>query len=218
MMGYCKSGKGTHGRRIQGHYGTPIFDMGHELKEAQKRDPKNPVFNPINEGKPVSSATVVRIFKRWVIKHNTSGGGNIILDGIPRLPNQMEIIEFLKERGFKIMVFWFTTDPDICDARPPRPGRFEDTDENTIRNRRAIYGETLKLKGPFADHGISEKLGNMFCLDNSGETEEETFAKICGHIDSFLSRLKTFEDMPLSLTAVQQHQVHAPMTPQPAMA
>lgn len=192
--------------------------MGFELKEAQKRDPRNPIYDPIKEGKPVGSAIIVRIFKRWVLKHNTSGGGNIILDGIPRLLNQMEIIEFLKERGFEVMVLWFTTDPDICDARPPRPGRFEDTDENAIRNRRAMYEETLKLKGPFADHGISEKLGNMFCLDNSREDEEQTFAKIRGHIDSFLSGLKTFKDMPLSLKAVQQHQVHAPMTPQPVTA
>lgn len=184
VNGYYKSGKGTV-TNVLSHMGYPVFETGLQMKVLAKKTSNPELLNALNSGKPVPTGFVLNTAKQWLVNliSNKATRNIVILDGLPRQLDQLPILQFLLDRGYRVMSVWFTTPEDVCDQRPDRIGRFEDISPTVIQNRRMWYrNETLPVKIELQKGIIHQTTGihhsiEMHEIDNSGLTKEQTLAK-----------------------------------------
>ncbi len=183
--GYFRSGKGTLIAKFR-DIGHPVFETGEELRKRAKLHPNDPTYDPIRKRQPVTSGLVLRVTKLWLIDiiRRKVDREIIHLDGIPRLPDQIPIIEFLQERGYQVKIAWNTTPMEVCEARPPRPNRPEDVDPELIKNGREFYrDQTLPtlhmLEQQFAGAG---KKHDVLKFNNAELQPEESFSLVTNFI------------------------------------
>lgn len=180
VEGYYRSGKGTFVDDCRSS-GQPVFETGLMMRSMSLADPHNPAYEPIRKGHPVSSGLAMNIAKQWLVGliKNSAQRQIVYFDSIPRLPDQIPFVDFLKERGYRVKCVWFTTPEHVCDARPARPDRPEDNDPVIRQNRRDFYRNgTLKVLDHFRSIGMSEATGDLLEIDNTHLTKEETRTRI----------------------------------------
>jgi adenylate kinase family enzyme len=160
-----------------------VLALGKSLRDAAARKPNDPDYEPIRRGELADDGLVNWHTKGWVLKFTASE--LVGLNGPMRTDvQQAALIPYLRDRGFNIKVVAFTTPPEICAQRPPRPDRFEeDTNPTVILRRIEIwYKQTLPVIEAFPRYGISVKHGNLLGIDNTDLTPRQTAARILAFV------------------------------------
>ncbi|MES3031170.1 MAG: hypothetical protein V4697_02040 [Patescibacteria group bacterium] len=177
LIGYYRTGKGTIAKKFKAQ-GCPVWDTGRELAALAEKNPQDARLDPVRKGTLVACETVMRFLRLWIIALMQQNPAHkiAVFDGIFRKDTQLEVIQFLRERGYRVIVIHLTTPPEVCDARPPRPGRIEDVDPTIIANRQESWEKnTVPVFGQLASHGISLARGNLIEIVNRDQSEEQTY-------------------------------------------
>jgi adenylate kinase family enzyme len=142
--------------------------------------------------------------KKWIVKNTRQP--MIHLNGMPRAVEQLPILSFLAERGYKVKVIWFTTREDVCMNRPSRPGReVEDSPENRALRMRVYDEDTLPMQDYLPKYGISESNGNLLLIDNSDLEIAETGRQIINFLGLPVSVYHLFpKSAPTSMHEIEE--------------
>jgi len=167
------SGKDTQTERFE-KLGFPVLKMGPILKGLAQQDPNGAMRAAISQNRLIADSTAIWQAKKWIV--SKLGEPLIHLNGMPRTTPQLEIIGFLRERGFDPAVVWFDLPFNVCLTRLGRPGReTEDTQESRMERLTIFKDRTLPMQEPMkSQFGISQANGNLLMLDNSNLQKHET--------------------------------------------
>ncbi|MEN9613937.1 MAG: hypothetical protein RLZZ347_244 [Candidatus Parcubacteria bacterium] len=162
-------GKGTQTEYLKKELGIATLEMGPHLKAILKNDPA------FGNGALIGDDTVRYHLKLWV--HRNIGARHIVIDGCPRTADQVSLISFLKDRGYKVATIWFDTPAEVCVQRllaNPRPGRAEDLSLETTTRRAEDYRRvTLPIR-----ERVLEMSDAHLTIDNTNLSKEMTRAMV----------------------------------------
>lgn len=162
-------GKGTQTEFFRSVLEIPTLEMGPHLKSILRGDPA------FGAGKLIGDDTVRYHMKLWV--HKNIGARQIVIDGCPRTQDQVSLIDFLKDRGYRVVTIWFDTPTEVCVGRllaKPRPGRPEDLSPETTARRAHEYERvTLPIR-----NRVLEMSDAQLTIDNTHLTPEMTRAMV----------------------------------------
>ena len=156
LFGYPGSGKGTQGQVLAGLPNLVHLAMGDIFRALDKQSPIGQEFlSYSNRGLLVPDELTVRVWDQHVEGQVRAGKYRpdyhiLLLDGIPRTPNQVELLKHLIEvlRVIHLVI----PDQEALVARlkgrAAKANRPDDADESVIRKRIAVYeAETAPVLG-----------------------------------------------------------------------
>jgi adenylate kinase family enzyme len=154
----------------------PVFETGARLREYALKNPGSPVAIAMKNQLLVDYSDVLWDAKKWIFEH--TGRKMIKLNGLPRKPTQMPIINRLREHGFLVKAVWFTTPIENCMARPYREDRLDDTPAKRSARMETYVKETLPVLHNFGEYNIREDNGSLLLINNADLKKEDVAAQI----------------------------------------
>ena len=193
--GYNRSGKSTQVEALM-KLGEQVFITGAVLKDAATRYPEQEKYKAILRRELVDDDLVMHVARRWVfskivnVRHS-----RLHFDGIPRNRGQLQFLDFLKERKYRIRCIWFTTPMEVCERRV-RPERFEDKDDELVKKSRVVYiNETLPVLDEIKNHWLSAG-DNFLLVDNTDLDKQQSAEQITKFLGLQYSAKVLFPDQP----------------------
>ncbi len=181
LFGAPGAGKGTQAERLASHLGVPTISTGELFRShiSEGSELGHLAGSYIARGELVPDSVTVEMLKERLAAKDTGNG--FLLDGFPRNPAQVELLdELLGDQGLD-GVIEITVDEDAVVERLLKrgidQGRTDDTEE-VIRTRLNIYRDTT---APVAD--IYRERGLLVSVDGMGEVDEVT-ARILAAVDT----------------------------------
>jgi len=142
LFGYPGSGKGTQSKVLTSLEGFHHVAMGEIFRSLTEQHPLyNRVKEQLNSGHLISDEMVVELFEKYLKNLNLNPKDFLILDGIPRNPNQVKILKSKVEviKIFKLSIYDEKILIDRIKKRAKIENRPDDGSDEIIRNRLKIY-------------------------------------------------------------------------------
>ena len=168
VIGGPGCGKGTQCKRIVQNFGYQSFSTGDLLRQyvKDKKDGYEDIDNQMKEGKLISSATLMKVLKEYVM---TSKNKKILVDGYPR--NQENIDEWEKQMKDLVEVkgalYIEVSNEEMTKRLLGRNEGRADDNEETIKKRLTTFEQETK---PIV--GYFEKKGNLIKIDGMKTVDE----------------------------------------------
>lgn len=183
LFGPPGSGKGTQSDKLVAKYGLVHLSTGNLLREeiAQKSALGLEAKGFIDKGHLVPDTIVIGMVDAYFDKHKDARG--FLFDGFPRTVAQAEALDKLMERKkttiAAVLALEVSEDELVKRLlnRGKTSGRSDDTNEEVIRKRFAVYSNETT---PVAAH--YRKAGKFDSVKGEG-TVDEIFESICEAID-----------------------------------
>ena len=183
LFGPPGSGKGTQSDRLVSKYGLIHLSTGNLLREeiAQKTPLGLKAKRFIDKGQLVPDEVVIGMVDSYFDKHKDAVG--FLFDGFPRTVAQASALDNLMERKntniASVLALEVGEDELVKRLlnRGKTSGRSDDSDEEVIRERFAVYNNETT---PVAEH--YRKRGKFQPVKGEGSVEE-IFESICDAID-----------------------------------
>ncbi len=183
LFGPPGSGKGTQSDNLVAKYGFIHLSTGNLLREeiSQKTPLGLEAKSFMDKGQLVPDEVVIGMIDSSLEKHKNANG--FLFDGFPRnvaQSNALDKLLELKKTGISLVLALEVTEDELVKRllnRGKTSGRSDDTNEDVIRKRFAVYkNETTAV----ADH--YKKVKKFQSLKGEG-TVQEIFASLCTVID-----------------------------------
>lgn len=183
LFGPPGSGKGTQSDKLVEKYKLVHLSTGNLLREeiAQQTPLGMEAKNFMDKGQLVPDEVVIGMVDNYFDKHKEAKG--FLFDGFPRTVAQARALDNLlnlKMTSISAVVALEVTEEELVKRllnRGKTSGRSDDTNEEIIRKRYAVY---LKETAPVSEH---YKKANKFESVKGEGTVEEIFNAICKIID-----------------------------------
>jgi adenylate kinase len=183
LFGPPGSGKGTQSDRLVSKYGLIHLSTGNLLREeiAQQTPLGLEAKGYIDKGQLVPDAVVIGMVDHYFDKHKDAKG--FLFDGFPRTVAQASALDKLMDRkktNIASVLALEVTENELVKRllnRGKTSGRSDDTNEEVIRKRFAVYDNETS---PVADH--YKKKGKFQSVKGEG-TVDEIFNSICEAIE-----------------------------------
>jgi adenylate kinase family enzyme len=161
-------GKGTQCKRIVQNFKYVSFSTGDLLRQyvKDKKDGYEDIDNQMKEGKLISSATLMKVLKEYVM---SSTNKKILVDGYPR--NQENIDEWEKQMKDLVEVkgalYIEVSNEEMTKRLLGRNEGRADDNEETIKKRLTTFEQQTK---PIVSY--FEKKGNLIKIDGMKTVDE----------------------------------------------
>ena len=168
VIGGPGCGKGTQCKRIVQNFGYQSFSTGDLLRQyvKDKKDGYEDIDNQMKEGKLISSATLMKVLKEYVM---SSTNKKILVDGYPR--NQENIDEWEKQMKDLVEVkgalYIEVSNEEMTKRLLGRNEGRADDNEETIKKRLTTFEQQTK---PIVSY--FEKKGNLIKIDGMKTVDE----------------------------------------------
>jgi len=142
LFGYPGCGKGTQGQILAALPGFHHVAMGDILRRLT---PAHPLYAPIHEriskGNLVSDEMVLELFASHVKSLNVPSTDFVVVDGLPRNRNQVELLNRVVEviKVFKLSVYDEKIVIDRLRKRAAAQNRPDDASDAVIQHRLGVY-------------------------------------------------------------------------------
>ena len=172
LFGPPGSGKGTQALKLIEKYGLVHISTGDLFRYEMGNDTPlgRQAKSYISKGELVPDSVTIGMLRNKVEAHPDAQG--FIFDGFPRTIAQAEALDkFLTEKGTFVLalVALEVNDDEIIQRiklRGATSGRADDSDENIIRNRIAVYkNETSPVFDYYAAKGKSHSINGIGSLN-----------------------------------------------------
>jgi adenylate kinase len=183
LFGPPGSGKGTQSDKLVQKYKLVHLSTGNLLREeiAQQTPLGMEAKNFMDKGQLVPDEVVIGMVDNYFDKHK--GAKGFLFDGFPRTVAQARALDNLldlKMTSISAVVALEVTEEELVKRllnRGKTSGRSDDTNEEVIRKRYAVY---LKETAPVAEH--YKKVKKFESVKGEG-TVDEIFQAVCKAID-----------------------------------
>ncbi len=184
LFGPPGSGKGTQAKKLEEKYGLVHISTGDLFRyEIGKKTPLGlKAKEYMSKGHLVPDEVTIGMLKNKVDANQDAKG--FIFDGFPRTTSQcIALDEYLKESDDDInaLIALEVDEEEIVKRllkRGETSGRADDSNEEVIRNRIAVYHkETAVVYGHYEQQGKSTKVDGIGSI-------EEIYDRLCKAIDS----------------------------------
>ncbi len=183
LFGPPGAGKGTQAEKLISKYNLNHISTGEVIRQEIKNGSKlgESIKDYIQKGELAPDSLVIEMVANFV-KNNSDCAGNIF-DGFPRTTHQAEKFdEIMKTNSLDVDVMLSLEVPDDSLVerlllRGKDSGRADDSSEEVIRNRIAIYKEQTAIVANFY-----EAQGKHISVNGLG-TIDEIFSRLCAEID-----------------------------------
>ncbi|MBK8311923.1 MAG: adenylate kinase [Chitinophagaceae bacterium] len=183
LFGPPGSGKGTQSDSLVEKYGLIHLSTGNLLREeiSQKTPLGIEAKGFMDNGQLVPDEVVIGMVDSYFDKHSEAKG--FLFDGFPRTVAQAEALDKLldlKKTEIAAVLALEVSEEELVKRllnRGKTSGRSDDTNEEVIRKRFAVYSNQTK---PVAEH---YKKAHKFHPIKGEGTVEEIFKSICKEID-----------------------------------
>jgi len=183
LFGPPGSGKGTQSDKLVEKYKLVHLSTGNLLREeiAQQTPLGMEAKNFMDKGQLVPDEVVIGMVDNYFDKHK--GAKGFLFDGFPRTVAQARALDNLlnlKMTSISAVVALEVTEEELVKRllnRGKTSGRSDDTNEEVIRKRYAVY---LKETAPVAEH--YKKVKKFESVKGEG-TVDEIFNAVCKAID-----------------------------------
>jgi adenylate kinase len=184
LFGPPGAGKGTQSARLTGKYNLVHLSTGDIFRFNMKNDTDlgRLAKSYIDKGELVPDEVTINMLQAEADKINDPNG--FIFDGFPRTIPQAEALDrFLESRSTSItlMVALDVPEEELVKRlilRGKESGRSDDSDENVVRNRIAVYNEqTAVAANYYAAQGKFHKVDGVGSID-------DIFDRLCHVIDT----------------------------------
>ncbi|MEZ5034826.1 MAG: adenylate kinase [Chitinophagaceae bacterium] len=183
LFGPPGSGKGTQSDKLVAKYGVFHISTGELLREeiAQKTPLGIEAKKFMDRGKLVPDEVVIGMVDSFFEKHKDAKG--FLFDGFPRTVAQAEALDKLldlKEMQLDAVLALQVSEEELIKRlleRGKTSGRSDDTNEEVIRKRFAVYSNETQ---PVADYYKKEE--KFYAIKGEGSVAE-IFAALCSEID-----------------------------------
>ena len=168
VIGGPGCGKGTQCKRIVQNFKYVSFSTGDLLRQyvKDKKDGYEDIDNQMKEGKLISSATLMKVLKEYVM---SSTNKKILVDGYPR--NQENIDEWEKQMKDLVEVngalYIEVSNEEMTKRLLGRNEGRADDNEETIKKRLTTFEQQTK---PIVSY--FEKKGNLIKIDGMKTVDE----------------------------------------------
>ena len=168
VIGGPGCGKGTQCKRIVQNFKYVSFSTGDLLRQyvKDKKDGYEDIDNQMKEGKLISSATLMKVLKEYVM---SSTNKKILVDGYPR--NQENIDEWEKQMEDLVEVkgalYIEVSNEEMTKRLLGRNEGRADDNEETIKKRLTTFEQQTK---PIVSY--FEKKGNLIKIDGMKTVDE----------------------------------------------
>jgi adenylate kinase len=182
-------GKGTHSQLIAQKYKLKHISSGDILRNEISHETRLGlnVVEFVRNGDLVPDKYIIDLINSIIDNSDTSG---YIFDGIPRTLSQARLlISILNERGEKInsvieLIAPFNEYIKRIKHRAETSARIDDIVKETVDNRVKLFN---KHRAKVVNY--YKKL-NLYRLVKADGSKEETFSRLCSHIDNILNITK----------------------------
>mgnify|MGYP003434410022 FL=1 len=186
LFGPPGSGKGTQSDSLVEKYGVIHLSTGNLLREeiSQKTPLGIEAKGFMDNGQLVPDEVVIGMVDSYFDKHSEAKG--FLFDGFPRTVAQAEALDKLldlKKTEIAAVLALEVSEEELVKRllnRGKTSGRSDDTNEEVIRKRFAVYSNETK---PVAQH---YKKAHKFHPIKGEGTVDEIFKSICNEIDKRL--------------------------------
>lgn len=184
LFGPPGSGKGTQAAHLVEKYQLVHISTGDLFRyEMGNNTPLGQQAKSyISKGELVPDEVTIGMLRNKVEAHPEAAG--FIFDGFPRTIPQAEALDHLMEEEgtvIHVLLALEVDDEEIVQRiklRGATSGRADDSDENIIRNRIAVYkSETTPVYDYYAKQGKSHTINGIGSVD-------EIFGRLCAAIES----------------------------------
>ena len=173
LFGPPGSGKGTQSEKIVEKFGLVHLSTGNLLREEiSNRTPLGlEAMNFMDKGQLVPDEVVIGMIDSCIENHADAKG--FLFDGFPRTVAQAEALDkllALKKTGICRVLALEVSEDELVKRllkRGETSGRSDDTNEDIIRNRYAVYKKETE---PVAEH--YGKMGKLTRVKGEGSVEE----------------------------------------------
>jgi len=185
LFGPPGSGKGTQAEMLVEKYNLLHISTGDLFRyEIGNKTPLGvEAKSYMDKGELVPDSVTIRMLENKVNANSEVGG--FIFDGFPRTIKQSEALDaFLKEKGTSVtgLLSLKVDDDELVSRlleRGKTSGRKDDSNEEIIRNRIAVYNnETAPVYNYYNEQGLSAYI-------NGVGTKDEIFASLSEAIDCY---------------------------------
>jgi len=185
LFGPPGSGKGTQAEMLVEKYNLLHISTGDLFRyEIGNKTPLGvEAKSYMDKGELVPDSVTIRMLENKVNTNSDVGG--FIFDGFPRTIKQSEALDaFLKEKGTSVtgLLSLKVDDDELVSRlleRGKTSGRKDDSNEEIIRNRIAVYNnETAPVYNYYKEQGLSAYI-------NGVGTKDEIFASLSEAIDCY---------------------------------
>ena len=184
LFGPPGSGKGTQSDKLVAKYGLVHLSTGNLLREEiqQKNALGLEAKSFMDKGQLVPDAVVIGMVDSYFDRHKEARG--FLFDGFPRTVAQASALDKLlhdKKTDIKVLLALDVTEEEIVRRllnRGITSGRSDDTSEEVIRKRFAVY---IRETSPVAEH--YKQLNKLQSIKGEGSVDE-IFNSITEVIDS----------------------------------
>lgn len=191
LFGPPGSGKGTQSEKLVEKYGVVHLSTGNLLRaEIAAKTPLGiEAKSFIDKGQLVPDEVVIGMVDSYFDQHKMAKG--FLFDGFPRTVAQAKALDKLlelKKTGIAAVLALDVNEEELVKRllnRGKTSGRSDDTDENVIRQRFAVYNNETS---PVADH--YRKAKKFQSVKGEGSVED-IFGRLCEAIDV---RMKKTQD------------------------
>ena len=173
LFGPPGSGKGTQSDRLVEKYGLIHLSTGNLLREeiANKTPLGIEAKKFIDHGQLVPDEVVIGMVDSFFVKHKEANG--FLFDGFPRTVAQAQALDrllTLKKTDIAVVLALDVTEKELVNRllnRGKTSGRSDDTDENVIKKRFAVYTNETS---PVADY--YKKARKFKSIQGEGSVDE----------------------------------------------
>jgi adenylate kinase len=191
LFGPPGSGKGTQSDKIVEKFGLIHLSTGNLLRQeiADKTPLGLQAKNFMDKGQLVPDEVVIGMIDSCLEKHH--GAKGFLFDGFPRTVAQAEALDkllSLKKTSINKVIALEVVEEELIKRlvkRGETSGRSDDTNEDVIRRRFAVYKDETE---PVADH--YKHLGKFEAIKGVG-TVDEIFNAISTLIEAELAKLQS---------------------------
>ncbi|HEX4876039.1 MAG TPA: adenylate kinase [Chitinophagaceae bacterium] len=184
LFGPPGSGKGTQSDKLVAKYGLVHLSTGNLLREeiAQQTPLGMEAKSFMDKGQLVPDEVVIGMVDNYFDKHK--GAKGFLFDGFPRTVAQARALDNLldlKMTSISAVVALEVSEEELVKRllnRGKTSGRSDDTNEDVIRKRFAVY---LKETAPVAEH--YKRVKKYQSVKGEGSVDQ-IFSSICSAIDN----------------------------------
>lgn len=189
LFGPPGSGKGTQSDKLVEKYGLVHLSTGNLLREEiQQQTPLGlEAKSFMDRGQLVPDEVVIGMVDSYFDRHHDAIG--FLFDGFPRTVAQAEALDKLlelKKTGIAAVLALDVSEDELISRllnRGKTSGRSDDTNEEVIRKRFAVYNDETS---PVAEH--YKKCDRFHAVKGEG-TVDEIFESICEVVDKIQARI-----------------------------
>ncbi|HMO62433.1 MAG TPA: adenylate kinase [Ferruginibacter sp.] len=186
LFGPPGSGKGTQSEKLIGKYGLKHLSTGDLLRSeiAQQTALGMEAKKIMDKGQLVPDEVVIGMISSALDAH--PGAKGFLFDGFPRTAAQAEALDKLlelKNTSIAVMLALEVSEEELVKRllkRGETSDRSDDTNENVIRERIAVYKTKTAVVADYY-----KAFDKVVLLKGEG-TIEEIFERICAEVDSRL--------------------------------